>query len=100
MLPLLQTFLELLLWNSFQCHGQFFFFFGMSEMFAPLRRTLFLETAGSHFGELDGWVFDSSNRILGQKLLDRERLVSWSAVMVKNPIVGAKFRPFSTHSFE
>jgi hypothetical protein len=35
---------------------------------------------------------------LGQKLLDRERLVSWSIVMVENPIVGSKFRPFSTHS--
>jgi hypothetical protein len=46
-----------------------------------------------------GWVFHFSNRFLGQKLLDRERLVSWSIVMVENPIVGPKFRPFYTHSF-
>jgi hypothetical protein len=36
---------------------------------------------------------------LDQKLLDRERLVSGSIVMVENPIVGPKFRPFSTHRF-
>jgi hypothetical protein len=37
--------------------------------------------------------------ILGQKLLDREHLVSWSTVTVENPIVGPKFRPLSMHSF-
>jgi hypothetical protein len=46
-----------------------------------------------------GWVFSFSNRFLGHKLLERERLVSWSIVIVKNPIVGPKFRPFSTHGF-
>jgi hypothetical protein len=35
-----------------------------------------------------GWVFHFSNRFLGQKLLDRESLVSWSTVMVDNPTVG------------
>jgi hypothetical protein len=44
-------------------------------------------------------VFRSNNGILGQKLLDRERLVSWRIVMVENPIVGPKFRSFYTHSF-
>jgi hypothetical protein len=34
------------------------------------------------------------NRFLGQKLLDRELLVSWNIVMVENPIVGTKLRPF------
>jgi hypothetical protein len=33
---------------------------------------------------------------LGQKLLDREHLVSWSIVMVENPIIGPNFRLFST----
>jgi len=46
-----------------------------------------------------GWVLHFSNRFLGQKLLDTERLVSWSIVMVENRIVGPKFRPFYTHSF-
>jgi hypothetical protein len=45
------------------------------------------------------WVFYFSNRFWGQKRLDRERLVSWSIVMVENPIVGPKFRHFSKHSF-
>jgi hypothetical protein len=30
-------------------------------------------------------------------LLDRERLGSFSTVMVENPIVRPKFKPFSTH---
>jgi 5-methylcytosine-specific restriction endonuclease McrA len=41
-----------------------------------------------------GWVFDFSNWFLGQKLLDRERLVSWSIVVVENVIIGPKFMPF------
>jgi len=32
---------------------------------------------------------------LGQQLLDRQLIVRWSIVMVENPIVGPKFRPFS-----
>jgi len=44
-------------------------------------------------------VFHFSNRILGQKLLDRKRLVSWSIVMVENPVVGPEFRPLPTQSF-
>jgi hypothetical protein len=46
-----------------------------------------------------GWVFHFSNRFLGQKLLDREHLVSRSIVILENPIVRPKFRPFSMHSF-
>jgi hypothetical protein len=41
-----------------------------------------------------GWVFHFINRFLGHELLDTECLVSWSIVMVENPIVGPKFRPF------
>jgi hypothetical protein len=41
-----------------------------------------------------GWVSHFRNRFLGQKLLDKERLVIWSIGMVENPIVGPKFRPF------
>jgi hypothetical protein len=46
-----------------------------------------------------GWVFHFSNGFLGQKLLDRERLVSWSIVVVENRIIGPKFRPLSAHNF-
>jgi len=82
---LLETFLELLLWNVFQ----------YPEIFVPLRHNLFLEMPQIFRNQIRGigWMFHFSNRFLGQKLLDRERLVSWSIVMVENPIVGPKFRP-------
>jgi hypothetical protein len=49
MLPLLETFLELLLRKSFQCRRHSLFgCFQHSEIFVPLRQTLFLETARSH----------------------------------------------------
>jgi hypothetical protein len=38
-------------------------------------------------------VFRFKKLFFGQKLLDKERLVSLSIVMVENPIVGPKFRP-------
>jgi hypothetical protein len=37
------------------------------------------------------------NRVLGQKLLDREHLVSWSIVIVENSIMGPNLRPFHKH---
>jgi hypothetical protein len=46
-LTLSETFLELLLWNSFQCRCHFFRCHQCSEIFYPLRHTLFLETARS-----------------------------------------------------
>jgi len=70
------------------------------KIFIPLRQTLFSETEviWSHIRGI-GWVFLFSNRFLVQKLLDRVYLVSWSIIMVENPIGGTKFRPFPTHSF-
>jgi hypothetical protein len=38
------------------------------------------------------WAFHFNNTFLGQKLLDREHLVSWSTVTVDNPFTGPKFR--------
>jgi len=47
MLPLLETFMELPLWNNFQCHHHIFFgCVHCPEIFVPLRQT-FLETARS-----------------------------------------------------
>jgi hypothetical protein len=46
-----------------------------------------------------GLVFHFSNRFLGQKLLDREDLESWSIVMVENAVAMRKFMPFSTDSY-
>jgi hypothetical protein len=97
MLPLLETFLELLLWNSFQYRRHFFYArFQYPEIFVPLRQTLFLEPAEVIWSQIreTEWVLNFSNRFLGQKLLDRKRLVSWSIVMVENPIVGPKLRFF------
>jgi hypothetical protein len=45
---------------------------------------------------MDKAVFHFSVRFLGQKLLDKELLVKWRTVMAENPIVGPKFRPFSS----
>jgi hypothetical protein len=54
------------------------------------------KSVGNESGESDGCSFSLID-ILGRKLLDRGRLVTWSIVMVENPIIGSKFRPFSTH---
>jgi len=103
MLPQLKKVLELMLWNNFQCLRHIFFFGCLQypEIFVPLKQTLFLETARSHSEPYQGigWVFHFSSRILGQKLLDRSSLMSWGLVIVENPVVGLKFRHFSTHSF-
>jgi hypothetical protein len=45
------------------------------------------------------WVFHFSNQILGQNLLDRGKIVSWSIIIVENPIDVPKFKHFSMHSF-
>jgi hypothetical protein len=73
-----------------------FWYLQYPEVFVPLRETLLLGTATSHSepNQGTGWVFHFSNRFLGYNLLDRERLVSWSTVMVENPIVGPNLRPF------
>jgi hypothetical protein len=41
-------------------------------------------------------MFHFSNWFLGHKLLHREHVVNWNTVMVETPIIGAKFRTFSS----
>jgi len=48
MLPLLETFLELLLWNGFKCRHHISLSLQYPDIFFPLRQSLFLETARSH----------------------------------------------------
>jgi len=98
MSPLLGTFLELLLQDSFQCNRQIFFgCLQYPKIFRSLRQTLFLETEVIQTQVRGtGWVFHIKNRFLGQKLLDRVCLMIWNISIVENPIVGSKFRPFST----
>jgi hypothetical protein len=48
-LPLLETFSELLIWNTFQCRRHISFrCLQYPEIFVPIRQTFFLETAKSH----------------------------------------------------
>jgi hypothetical protein len=98
MLPLLETFLEPILGNNFQCRRHFFFLdvFNILKSSSLLMQTLFLETEVIRRQIREtGWMFHFSNPFLGQKVLDRERLVSWRIFTVENPLVGLKFRPFS-----
>jgi hypothetical protein len=72
------------------------------EIIISLRQTLFWKQPEVIWSQTRGiqCVFNVSNRFLGQNLLlEREHLVSWSTVMVENPIAGPKFRPLSNHSF-
>jgi hypothetical protein len=88
--------------ESFQCYCNISFgCLQYPEIFIPLRQNLFSETARGHMEQIRGrgWVFHSNYRFLHQKLLDREYIVSWSTVMMQNPITGPKFRPSSMHSF-
>jgi hypothetical protein len=97
MLPLLETFLELLLWNSFQCR-QIFSVFSVSSNLRSLK-VEFISQSHSEHNQGNGWVFHFHNRFLGQKLLEIECLVSFNLFKVENPYVGPKSRPFSTHRF-
>jgi hypothetical protein len=89
MLSLLETFLEFLLWNSFQCR-HFFGCLQHPEIFVTLRQNVFSQTARNHSEPNEG------NRVgaFWAKNYMTECPVSWSIVMVENPIVGPKFRPF------
>jgi hypothetical protein len=62
------------------------------------------KTFGAKSGEQDTcyisvihfWTRNCFKTVL---LLSREHLVSWSIVVVENPNVGRKLRPFSEHIF-
>jgi len=99
-LLLLETFLGILLWNCFQCHCHVFldvfnvlkskadFIYGNSQK--SFRAKSSGEQGGCSIPVINFWT---------RNCFDRECLVSWSIVMVENPIIGPKFRPFSTYSF-
>jgi len=74
------------------CGMAFIFFFVFSVLkSSSLWGRLFLETARR-------WVFRCCTRLLGQKLHDIERLVSYRIFIVENPITWPNFRRL-THSF-
>jgi hypothetical protein len=91
MLQLLETFMELLLWNSFQCHCHIFLdVFNILKSSSLYGRPYFWKQTEVIQSQIrgTGWVFHFSNRFLGQKLFNKELLVSYSTVMVENPISG------------
>jgi hypothetical protein len=87
MLPLLEIFLELLLWNSFQCHWHYFVHVQYPEILVPQSRLFSGNSQKSvedKQGKEDGYsisVIDSWTR----NCLT-ECLLSCSTVMVENPI--------------
>jgi hypothetical protein len=94
MLPLLETFWNCCCGTAFSAVITFYFeCLQYPEIFIRLRQPLLLETSRSEPNRGIEWVFHFSNGFLGQKLHDRERPVSWSTVMMENPITGPKFGP-------
>jgi hypothetical protein len=69
----------------------------VSRNIRPFKADFIFGNSQKSFGAKSGGkdVFHFSSRFLGQKLLDRERLMSWSIVMVGNSIVGPKLGPYS-----
>jgi hypothetical protein len=72
MLPLLETFLELLLLNIFQCREILLNVFNILKSSSLWGRLYFWKQPGAIRSQIrgTGWVFPFSNRFLGQKLLD------------------------------
>jgi hypothetical protein len=97
MSPLFEIFLELLLWNIFQCCRNIFLMSSVPQSLQPFKADFIFGNSHKSFGAKyrePGGCSISVIDFFGQKLLDRERLVSWSLVIVENPIVGPKFKPF------
>jgi hypothetical protein len=91
MLPLVETFLELLLWKSFQCHCHI-----SLDVFNILKSSS-LQGGPYFWKQLEviwrrirgvGWVLQFSNQLLGQQLLGRECFVSWNIVMMEIQSIG------------
>jgi hypothetical protein len=99
MLPLLETFWELLLWNSFQCNCQNIFYCqSVSWNCRTLRADLIFGDNYKSFGAKLWEQGGCSIPVLD--FWDIKRLVSWSTVMLGNPNVGPNFRTFiSLHYF-
>jgi hypothetical protein len=100
-----EHFLEHLFWKNFQCRCQIFIFHVSSILKSSsiYGRLYFLKQPKVTRRQImeTGWVFYFSNRFLGQKLLDRVRIVSWSVrFAVENPIFWPKVRPFLKHIFK
>jgi len=94
-LPQLETFLELLLWNTFQCLRHISLCLQYLEIFVPIRLTLFWKQPEVIRRQNGGnlWVFRFNKQFLGQKLVWQSAL--WAgACHGRNPNTGPMFRPF------
>jgi len=83
MLPLLETFLDLLLWSSFQCSRRIFWYLQYLEIFITLSHTLFSEKSlkllGSISGEYDGYSFSVINFWARNSLTE---MVLWAGALL------------------
>jgi len=102
MLSLLETFLEFLLWNSFQyCHhilggGGIWASWNICSFKAEFIFGNSQKSFRTKSGEYGGCTISVID--FGQKLLYRERLVSWTNIMMANPVADPKLRRFSIQS--
>jgi len=84
-LPLLETVSELLLGNSFQCHRHVCLMSSLSWNISPLKADFTFGNGQKSFGAKSGEQGGCSISVID--FWAREHLVSWSIVMVKNPIM-------------
>jgi len=98
-------FLELLLWNIFQCRSHIFWTFSLSLNIHPLKAD-FISGNRSYSepyrgGRGDMVVVPFQYFIFWPETawLYRKNRVSWSIVMMENPIIGPNFRPFFKPNF-
>jgi hypothetical protein len=75
-LPQLETFLELLLWNTFQCLRHISLCLQYLEIFVPIRLTLFWKQPEviRRQNRGIGWMFHFSNRFLARNCLTKRAL--------------------------
>jgi len=93
-------FLELLLWNRSQCHHHIFWISSTSWNLHPFKTDFNFGNNQKPFGAKAGKSGRCSISLSDFWTKTAWKcLVSWSIVMVENPMVGPKFRPLSTHSF-
>jgi hypothetical protein len=100
MLPLLEIFLEYLLWNIFQCYRHFLLCLHYPKLFVPLRQTLWKQPQVIRIKIRGiGHVFHCRNRFLGQKLLDRAGAFSWWGIQLLGQSSGLFIRRASHNRF-
>jgi hypothetical protein len=102
MLPLLETFLGLLLWNNFQCRRHIFWLSSVSSDLRPFKADFIFGDSQKSFRVKYGERGRCSISVIdfcARNCFTESKLFARSTVMVENSKVGPKFRPFSIRSF-